>query len=175
MLDTADKRAAAVGFALPWMAILPTPDGTVTLMDRAMLAYSWPGSFTPVVITKPIQARVPFTPPKVPAQYTQQWLQMRYGDIARAIPPVVTRDVVADTIVSTTDATLLCDTGAGDIDVELLPANQVQYLPLTIKNIGAGTVTVTGTVDATVDPTLAQWEWMVIQSNGVGWYLLGRG
>ena len=43
---------------------------------------------------------------------------------------------------------------------------------VTIKNIGAGTLTVTGTVDGSADPTLAQYESGTVFSDGTSWYWL---
>lgn len=72
--------------------------------------------------------------------------------------------------------------GAADVLTGISPKNQVANsasasavtLPATaifgrefhFKNIGAGVLTITGTVDGVVNPTLNQWDKMTVRSNG---------
>lgn len=121
----------------------------------------------------PIIARKPYSPPQVGSSYDPQFLRTQLALIAQAISPTITRTVTAATTIAATDDTILCDTTAGNFPVTLLPPGQVQFLKLTLKNIGPGIVTLNGTIDGVVNPTLAvQYATKTIQSDGVAWYLL---
>lgn len=54
-------------------------------------------------------------------------------------------------------------------------ANTYDGHVLTIKNVGSGTTTIGGTVDATSNPTLTQWQYRVIRCTGSAWEEIGRG
>lgn len=42
-VDTRNRRASVLGFALAALAILPAPDATIDAADQQQLAYSYPG------------------------------------------------------------------------------------------------------------------------------------
>lgn len=42
-MDTRNKRASAVGFALATLLVLPAPDGTVVQADRQHVSYAYAG------------------------------------------------------------------------------------------------------------------------------------
>ena len=172
MIDTRDKRGSAIGFMLAFRLVMPNPTGVVfTQAERAQLAYSYAG-IVPVIPThKPIPARVPYSPPQIGETFGAADARTQLALIARAISPSTTRTVVAATTIKATDDLLLCNTTAGGFTVTLLPANQVQWLTITIKNIGTGTVTLSGTVDGTLNPTLAQYKLYTIQSDGAAWWI----
>jgi len=72
-----------------------------------------------------------------------------------------------------TDNTVLCNCVSNAISITLPAAAAVPNKIFTIKKIdaSANVVTIVGTVDATVNPTIpAQWQTVKVQSNGVNWY-----
>ena len=171
-LDSQDKRASALGFALAFRLVMPVTTGTTfTEAQQAQLAYSYSGVVPVPATFKPIPARVPYSPPQIGETFGAADARTQLALIARAISPSTTRTVVAATTIKATDDLLLCDTTAGGFTVTLLPANQVQWLTITIKNIGTGTVTLSGTVDGTLNPTLAQYKLYTIQSDGAAWWI----
>lgn len=42
-VDTRNKRASAVAFALPFGRVFPAPDGTIATADRKHIGFSYPG------------------------------------------------------------------------------------------------------------------------------------
>ena len=42
-VDTRNKRASLVSFALPFGRVFPAPDGTIATADRKHIGYSYPG------------------------------------------------------------------------------------------------------------------------------------
>lgn len=42
-IDTRDKRASAIGVALPWRSLLPAPDGVLDQGDRQQVALHYRG------------------------------------------------------------------------------------------------------------------------------------
>lgn len=123
-------------------------------------------------MTAKIPARVPYSAPKLGASYSASEIRQALGLLAQSVSPQSTRSVVAATTVKTTDDTILGNTTASNFAVTLPGANQVQYLKVSIKNTGTGTLTVTGTVDGSANPTLAQNKSMTIQSDGTAWWKL---
>ena len=123
-------------------------------------------------MTPPIIARRPYTGPALQQQYNARDVRNQLNLLAQSVSPQVTRTVIAAAMVQTTDDTILGDTTASNFAITLLPANQCQFLKVSIKNIGTGTLTVTGTVDGGANPTLAQNKAMTIQSDGTSWWKL---
>lgn len=140
----------------------------------AWAAGSWGEIAPPFQPQRPIPARVAYTPPQLSASYDSQQIRTQLGALARSVPPTITRTVIADTIVAATDATILVDTTTGPVTVTLLPPNQVQFLPLVIKNIGASYTLLVGTVDGIANPTLGPGDVLLIQSDGIAWRNLGE-
>lgn len=117
-----------------------------------------------------IPARVPYSPPQLGRDYNATELRTALGNLARSVSPMTTRTTTVDTTATVTDDLIVCETTAlVDISVTLPAVAQVQFLRVTIINVGAGTVTVLGTVSGSADPTLAQWKSMTVQTDGVRW------
>lgn len=122
-----------------------------------------------------IAARSPYTPPELGQQYNRSEIRTALGNLSRSVPPQITREVTAATTIETSDDLIVCDATGGAFSVTLLPADQVQFLKVTIKRINGGgnAVTVAGTVDATVNPSLgSQWASITVQSDGTRWLKL---
>ncbi len=80
------------------------------------------------------------------------WLTIEGGNIQRGTARATSRSVTAATTALQSDGLLLCN---GTFTVTLPAPNLVPDMIVTIKNIGAGTITVGGTVDGSLNPTLA--------------------
>lgn len=117
----------------------------------------------------PIPARVPYTPVKLSATYNSRELLEATSALARSVPPMATITVVAAYTITAADDTVVVNTAGGNISVTLPQVAQVQFLKVSIVNIGANTATVVGTVSGAVNPTLAQWKGMTVQSTGTVW------
>ncbi len=114
----------------------------------------------------PSAAAPSYAPPSAPREYNPHWLRDQLASISRALPPRATRTVTAATTQMTTDDTVLGNTTGGNFAIKLLPAAQWASGKTTFKNIGTGTLTITGTVDGSANPTLAQNKAMTLQSDG---------
>ena len=121
---------------------------------------------------KPIPARVPYYPPQIGGKFDAQTARTELAKISRAIAPTQTRTVVVNATVAATDDTLLVNTTSGNLTVTLLPAAQVMWLRVQIKNTGTHVAIVSGTVDGIGSMTLGPEDAIVIQSDGVSWRLL---
>lgn len=117
-----------------------------------------------------IAARKAYIPPQLGKEYNRDEIRGALGLLAQSVPPQITRTVGAATTATTADGTIVGDTTGGDFAVTLPLAAQVQFMAVTIINIGSGTLTVTGTVSGSANPTLAQWKSMTVQSDGVRWF-----
>lgn len=122
----------------------------------------------------PIPARTPYTAPTLDREYNANAIRTALANLARSVPPQITRNVTAATTVTTADGTIVADTTLSNFAVTLLAPEQAQYLAVTIVNIGSGTLTITGTVSGAANPTLAQWKSKVIQSDGVRWFTVAE-
>lgn len=123
-----------------------------------------------VPIPTPIPARYPYQPPQIGAQYTAEQMRAQFAQISRALVPMTHRSVTAATRITIKDKLLLCN---GTFAVELLPAYQAMWAEITIKNVGAGVITLTGTVDGVTNPTLAtRYAAKTIMSDGRTWHKL---
>ncbi len=123
-------------------------------------------------MTPPIIARRPYTAPAIKKAFDASEIRGQLNLLAQSVSPQVTRTVLAAATIQTTDDTILGNTTGGNFAITLLPANQCQFLKVSIKNIGTGTLTITGTIDGSANPTLAQNKSKTIQSDGVAWWLL---
>lgn len=89
------------------------------------------------------------------------------GYVAKATPAIKTSDYV---ILSTDFYNVLEANKATAIGFTLPVVGTIAAGAwVKIKNIGAGELTITGTVDGTVNPALAQWEEITIYSDGTAW------
>lgn len=121
----------------------------------------------------PIAPRPVYTPPAKPTG-TDPWVRTQIARLAQSVSPMNTRTLVADGMMQTTDDLLLVDTTAGNVSVTLLPADQWQFVRVGIKNIGGAGhhVTLVGTVDGSVNPTLADKKASWLQSDGTAIWLV---
>lgn len=112
----------------------------------------------------------------VPKEFNAGFLAAEFQNIDRAVPAMVVRRVDEDTTQLVNDAVILSDTTVAPRSVTLLPAMSAPVFGVTIKNIGTGAnaVTVVGTVDGVVNPTLASLVWMRVQPDALGnWWQVG--
>lgn len=123
----------------------------------------------------PTIARRPYGARRQKAQYDAGALFTELLNIQQAIPVAKVRTVVGAAIVQATDDTIAADAAGGAFAVTLPPADQLQFLKVTIKRInsGANAVTVSGTIDGGSSVSLsAQWKAVTLQSNGVDRWLI---
>lgn len=81
--------------------------------------------------------------------------------------------VTASYTLKVTDNTVLCNCVNNAISITLPSASTAPNKIFTIKKIdaAANVITIVGTVDATVNPTITtQWQTVKVQSNGFNWY-----
>ncbi len=126
----------------------------------------------------PIPARRQYLPKQFSREYNASEIHQQLGLLAQSISPQITRTVVFASptdakVVLTTDDLIVCDTTAGSFALVLPQAVQVQFLRFSVINIGANTLTLTGTVSGAVNPTYAQWKSAIIQCDGVAFYKIG--
>lgn len=99
------------------------------------------------------------------------WLSIEIGNVGRRTAAASTRAVTGNTTVLLTDGMILCNTTGGAITVTWpTPINQTEDWVVTIKRTSAGgnSVTIGGTVDGALNPTLAaQYKSITIWSDGV--------
>jgi len=124
-------------------------------------------------------ARPPYAKRDVPYAYDRGWWQTELGNIQRAIPPDKVGTLTAGSYTPTAmDSVLLANASSGPITITLPAPERVKGLVLTIKRIdatGANAVTIVGTVDGTVNPTLnAQYKAIQIVAAESGWYELNE-
>lgn len=88
------------------------------------------------------------------------WLTFEFGNIQRALAPATSRTITASATLTVNDNLVLVDATAGNVSVTLLAPANVGDRIVTIKRIDSSgnTVTIVGTVDNAVNPTLAQWK-----------------
>lgn len=124
-------------------------------------------------MTTPIAPRPVYTTPATPKS-TDPWVRAQIARLAQSVSPMNTRTLTANGMMQTTDDLILVDTAAGNVSVTLLPARQWQFVRVGIKNIGgAGNhVTLVGTVDGAVNPTLADKKASWLQSDGTSIWLV---
>lgn len=123
----------------------------------------------------PTIARRPYGARRQKAQYDAGALFTELLNIQQAIPVAKVRTVVGAAIVQATDDTIAADAAGGAFAVTLPPADQLQFLKVTIKRInsGANAVTVSGTIDGGSTVSLStQWKAVTLQSNGVDRWLI---
>lgn len=124
-------------------------------------------------------ARPPYARRDVPPAYDRAWLATELGNIQRAILPSTIRLVKTSGTIKPTarDNLLLINTAAGPVTVDLEQPARVHGLVLTIKKIdaSANAITILGTVDGTVNPTLTtQYSGMQIIADETGWWNIGN-
>lgn len=108
------------------------------------------------------------------------WLSLELGNIQRATQQARSRTVTTATTASKLDGLILCDATVAPFTVTLpslsgTAGQALNNMVVTIKRVNGGgnAVTIGGTVDATVNPSLAaQWSCKTVQASDGAWYLL---
>jgi hypothetical protein len=76
------------------------------------------------------------------------------------------------------DSTVLCDATSGSFAITLISATGRSGRIYTIKrkssDVSGNTLTITGTIDGTANPTLAAGKYMTIQTDGTLWYAIAN-
>lgn len=121
-----------------------------------------------------IWARPPYAKRDVPGAWDSGWVSTELGNIQRAIPPTrivrITGGLYTPTV---QDAILLINATAAAVTIDLQDPSRQHGLVLTLKRIDAtaNAVTLTGTVDGVVNPTIVgQYHGMQIFADETGWY-----
>lgn len=117
-------------------------------------------------------AIIPYAYVTPPTQYSAGEEIKERQRIRRGLRPIGSRTVTDDDTLSAADDTVLANK-ATPIALTLPSADGSRNLQVNVLNIGVGVLTVVGTVNATVNPTLNQFEGMTIMCNGVGFYRIG--
>lgn len=129
----------------------------------------------------PIFARGSYVQPRpVPFSYDATYFGVELANIARALPPSTVRTFVATStnftdIPRATDKIILYDATAHAITVQLPQPDQCQRLEITCKKIdaSANAITLVGTLDGAVNPTLpTRYKSKTIVSDGSTYYVL---
>ena len=66
-VDTRNKRASAILFALPFGRVFPAPDGTIATADRKHIGFSYPGIAAGAPAEESSEG-IPFSPTFSPVQ-----------------------------------------------------------------------------------------------------------
>lgn len=101
------------------------------------------------------------------------WLGIEFMNVQRSVARASARTVTSATTATTNDGLILVDTTGGAVTVTLPDPTTCENTQLVIKRISGGgnNVTIGGTVDGTISPTLTvQWASMMVWSNGTGWF-----
>ncbi len=114
-----------------------------------------------------------YTHSRVPEQYGRGFFEGEFGRIERAVMSRVTRTITVSGKQTPDDWCVFADATAAPLTYTLLPPRSSSPTPVTIKktDAGANAVTIGGTVDGVVNPTLAaQYKTMTLVSDGTAWY-----
>ncbi len=109
-----------------------------------------------------------------PKEYDPDWLFTELQNIQRGILPTVVRTETTDTVQRTDDRVLLVDCTGGARSVTLLlPSAWLVYSFTVIKtDASANALTLTGTVDSVVNPTITvQFTSWTMTSTGTAIYI----
>lgn len=124
-----------------------------------------------------LAARTPYSRRSAPTDPLKGWLDMELHNLQRALVPVRGRSVTASTEATASDHVILCNPASGAIVVDFPLADQAQYMEITIKQVvsNANTVTLSGTFDTAVNPTLGGINRaLTVWSDGIAWYVIGK-
>lgn len=103
------------------------------------------------------------------------WLGVEFNNVARALAGSRVQEVTSDYTAQFTDAVVLADATTGAVAVTLPAPVDATGVGLTVKKVdaSANAVTIVGTVDGVVNPTLAaQYDAKTVYSSGTAWYVL---
>ena len=113
----------------------------------------------------------------VPDEYAPDWMGQELMNVQRAISPTAIRTSTISTAQLANDRFTLMDATAGARNYTLLAPSAWPVFPITVKKIdaSANAVTLVGTVDGVVNPTLAaQYVTRQIISDGVSLWFVAR-
>ncbi len=106
------------------------------------------------------------------------FLNFEFGNVQRGSARATSKTVTANTLLTPFDGLVLVDATGGNISVTLPTPEDQRDTVITVKRIDASghTVTIVGTIDGAVNPTLAaQWKsktmWAHVPASGAGsWF-----
>ena len=105
-----------------------------------------------------------------PLDMFRGWLSDELARIQRALRPAAFRTITGAYTPTPSDDFIDCDTSTAGFTVTLPDATRVAFMEFTLKNTSTNTVTISGTVDGTTNPTIAtQWHARTLYSNGTAW------
>lgn len=117
--------------------------------------------------------RLPYDRRPVPTAYDRDYFTKEFQSVQAALPPARFKVVRAAYTADSTDRLILADGTTAAFTVTLPSASRVQGMEVTIKktDVSANAITVGGTVDGAVNPTLAtQYKAMTVVSDGASWH-----
>lgn len=117
-------------------------------------------------------ALVPYQAQKPLVKYDSGQVFREFQRVQRGIRPVKIRTLLESAVIEASDQTVLANS-ADPISLTLPRADGAYNLRLNILNVGAGTLTVIGTINASVDPTFAQYEGCQLHCDGVVYWKIG--
>lgn len=109
----------------------------------------------------------------LPEAYDKAALDTQFKNVAIAFPPILPTNVFGAYTAQTTDHFIFADATTAAFTVTLPNPADVQCMEVTIKKVDASghAVTVGGTVDGAVNPSLAsRYNAMTVYSDGVAWW-----
>jgi len=118
-------------------------------------------------------AIIPYAYVTPPSQYSVTEEVKERQRIRQGMRPIGSRTVTGTSTLTAADGTVLANTTGGPISVTLPRADGSKNFQVTVLNIGTGVLTVVGTVNASVNPTLNQYQGMTIMCDGIGFYKIG--
>lgn len=122
--------------------------------------------------TPPTPAVIPYKANRPGAVFDAGTEFAERSRIARGIRPIRIREITADDTLTAADETVLANS-AGPISLTLpSPSGSFNFRP-NILNIGAGTLTVVGTINASVNPTFAQYHGCQLHCDGAVYWKIG--
>lgn len=93
-------------------------------------------------------------------------------DLNRYVSRIVVKSCTEDATLTASDELIIA---SGTITVTLPDVSSSEGKMFTIKNVGVGTVTVSGTIDGS-DPHLlsSQYDFVIVVSDGTEWFIIGE-
>lgn len=111
------------------------------------------------------------------------WLGVELANVQRGTARATSRTVTTDTLATTADGVIVVDATGAPVTVTLPDPASAVNSAITIKriNAGANAVTIGGTVDGAVNPTLASrydavtvWAHVAAPGSPGVWYVVSR-
>lgn len=120
-----------------------------------------------------IWARPPYAKRDVPDLWNSGWWSTELGNIQRAILPSRIIHITSGQYTATVQDSVLLVNATAAVTINLPDPSRVHGLVLTIKRVdaSANTVTLIGTVDGVVNPTIVgQYHGMQLFADESGWF-----